>query len=160
MSKSKILLGLAFAVIGIIFAAVIASAPSGNAPSTASGPTSGFFAAEYISDDLPDPGDRYQEGKYKLERFSGNGRTRILALQNKYDDITIWLDGKIQVPGTYGDDCPKAYQDGCYDFENKRLYFNQPPKSGTTIVVKGFPVATASASPAAGTPPPPPSAFR
>lgn len=91
----------------------------------------------------PNLSDRYQS-KYVVENFTMDGYSYILSLQNKYDDIGVWLDGKIMTMGTYSGSrsCGKnggSYNEVCYNFSGKTLTFRDTPRENSVVKVKGFP---------------------
>jgi len=80
--------------------------------------------------------DRYKSN-YIIERFVADGVSNILSLSNSYDDVTVKLNGEIQLFST----CPHQTYNLCYDFSGKRFIFRSAPFKDSEITVRGFPLS-------------------
>ncbi|MDO8664158.1 MAG: hypothetical protein Q7K44_01205 [Candidatus Liptonbacteria bacterium] len=91
-----------------------------------------------VKDFAPGPMAKYPNAIYKIEQWKADGIHSILILQNSYDDITVYLDEKVQTVGTYRSkrDCGN---DVCYDFAGKKILFFKTPVKDSTVKFVGKP---------------------
>ena len=82
---------------------------------------------------------------YKKEIWKADGRHYILTLQNKYDDIGVYLNGKVQTIGTYGEESCRGLNqcsglDTCYNYSGKQIIFCSVPPKDSVIEFTGLPI--------------------